>query len=130
MANRNLKRDRGALEKGLVDVYANVAIGSSGAPTLTAKQNYGIASVVRVSAGLYTITLQDKFARIVDFNANFLNSTGAHTIFQVVLKADSVSTSTPSFQIQCNNASGTATDPSSGATMILHVDLKNSGIGA
>lgn len=128
MANRNFKRDRGAFEKGLVDIYANVAIGAAGAPTMTAKQCLGIATVVRVSAGLYTVTLADRYQRTMDFNANFLNATGAHTVFQVVLKSDSVNTATPSLQIRCNDASGAAVDPSSGAVLIMHFHLKNSTV--
>lgn len=52
---------------------AQVAIGSSGAPTIASGNGYGIASITRMSAGKYRIRLQDNFAKLLGFQANMVS---------------------------------------------------------
>lgn len=121
MANRNWNRLQ-ALEKEVKHLHADVSIGSSGAPTIT--KALGIASIARDSAGVYTVTLDDKFMRLMDFRVTQLVASAEDLKFQLV--AESVS-SAKTVQFRCI-AVGTETDPSSGSRLLIKLELKNSSI--
>ena len=59
MANRTFQQFTLSLVPALVVLTGKVAIGASGAPTLTTGQLNGVASVTRTGTGAYTLTLQD-----------------------------------------------------------------------
>lgn len=63
MANRRLEQFHMAYEKACVRVFGQVAVGASGAPTLT--RGRGISSVTRTSEGLYRFVLSDQFNRLL-----------------------------------------------------------------
>lgn len=131
MASRNFRKDRGSLEIGLIDLFAQVAIGSTGAPTLTTAKSKGIASIARNSAGKYTITLSDIYQYIVTANALIKVASGApatSSSVQCILRADSVNSSTPTFAVEFVDNAGAAIELLSGTTVILHVILKNSTV--
>lgn len=139
MAARYFQQFQGVLEKGVVTLYANIPIGASGAVgTLTNSQNQGILSVVRNSAGNYTISFGnsaqgsiDKYVRLLDFSASVLlssisvvsdiqvfndNSSSGNIIIQVVAPTATA------------NTAGAATDPDNGAVILLAITLKNASI--
>lgn len=120
MANRNWNRFQ-ALEKECKSLYLEVAIGSSGAPTISS--GVGIASISRTSAGLYRIVLQDKYVSLKDFACIHLVSAAEDLNFQV--KAEAVSGASPYIDFFCLTA-GSATDPSDGAVLKIKIDVKNS----
>ena len=122
MASRNFNRFQ-ALEKEVKTLYAEVAIGSSGAPTLTS--GLGITSIVRNSAGVYIVTFDDKYVRFMAFSAHQLEATAEDLTFQVESEAVSAS---KTLQFQCK-AAAVETDPSSGSVLFLKFDLKNSTSG-
>lgn len=121
MANRNFNRFQ-ALEKEIKSLYAEVAIGASGAPTVT--KALGITSVVRNSAGLYTITLDDKYNRLMSVEVRVVAPTAED--LNVQMAAADV-TSAKTVQIRCV-AAGVATDPASGDSLLIRIDLKNSSV--
>lgn len=122
MANRNFNRFQ-ALEKEVKSLYADVAIGASGAPTLS--RGIGIASVTRSSAGVYVVTLQDKYNRLMSVDVKVLSASAQDLLVQ--LQAESVaSAKTITFRTQ--NAAATATDPTSGSRLLVQINVKNSSV--
>jgi hypothetical protein len=120
MANRYGYQFSQTLEKKVVNLYAKVTFGASGAPTLSAVNSKGIVSVTRNSAGIYTFVFGTKAGMLDVYNKllcvrHVLNSgSSAPASPALYVKADSVATSgTCSLQIVMNSA-GTATDPASG----------------
>lgn len=122
MANRSFNRKQ-ALEKEVKEIYLDVAIGASGAPTLT--RGVGVASIARNSAGLYTITLQDQYSRLMDVRIVQVAAVAEDLKFQ--LAAESVTTSAKTIQFR-SIAVATETDPSSGSRLLIQINLKNSSV--
>lgn len=121
MANRNYNRLQ-ALEKEIKDIHLDVAIGGTGAPTLT--RGKGVASIARVSAGLYRITLSDTYNRLMD--AHVVHLAAAVEDVTVQLKLETVATTklVEFFTL----TGGVATDPASGDRLLITLKLKNSSI--
>jgi hypothetical protein len=122
MANRNFNRYQ-ALEKEIKALYAEVAIGATGAPTIT--KALGITSVVRSGAGKYTITLDDTYTRFMSISIMQENATEQDLTFQL---DDQTVGTTKLVKFICK-AAATATDPSDGSNLFIKIDLKNSVSG-
>ena len=120
MANRSFNRKQ-SLEKEVKDLYLKVSFGSSGAPTMVGGSSYGFASIVRNSAGDYTITLQDKYSALKHVSGRFLSSSAQDLNIQ--LKSEDVVSAKTIGLMMLTGAS--ATDPASGQVLILNVELKN-----
>lgn len=121
MANRNFNRKQ-ALEREIKEVYCQIAIGSSGAPTLT--RGTGVASVTRDSAGVYILTLQDTYQRLMHASVTQLVASPQDLTFQ--LEAEAVATA-KTVQFRCNTGA-TETDPASGSILYVVLQLKNSSV--
>lgn len=121
MANRNYNR-RQALDKEVKDIYLQVSIGASGAPTLN--RPLGVSSIVRNSAGLYTITLQDKYMSLRAVQIVQQAALAEDLTFQVTAE-DVDGAKTIQFMA---HAAAVATDPSSGSTLYIALQLKNSSV--
>jgi hypothetical protein len=121
MANKTFNKVQ-AYEKEVKHLYADVAIGASGAPTLT--RGYGITSIARNSAGKYTVTLSDKYNRLMFADVVQLVGTAEDTNFQLV--SESVA-SAKTVVFHCLTG-GVATDPSSGSRLFIKLELKNSSV--
>lgn len=118
---------RYSLENAVVDLYLRVSIGASGAPTLVSGQNKGVLSIVRNSAGNYTITLTDSYRRLLNAEQKFIVATGVPAAPSMNIVSDNVATlATPTVVIQTVTGS-TPTDPANGEIMLLQLSLKNSG---
>lgn len=122
MANRNFNRSQN-LEKEVKGLFADVAIGASGAPTIN--KALGITSIARDAAGTYTIILDDKYTRLMSVSLSVVAAAAEDITLQVL--DDSVS-STKSIQI-ATLAAGTETDPSDGSKLLIKIELKNSSVG-
>jgi len=123
MANRNFNRFQ-ALEKEVKSLYAEVAIGASGAPTLT--KGLGIESISRTSTGLYVITLQDKYNRLMHANVSILSASAQDAVSQ--LQAETVASNrTITFRTQ-KGSDATVVDPTSGSVLHIKIDVKNSSV--
>jgi hypothetical protein len=98
-----------------------VAIGATGAPTLS--RGKGVASIVRNSAGNYTITLNDSYNALLNVIPQFVAASGpAAPLVSVVSESvDSAKT----IVIQCADIAEAATDPANGETLLLTLSLAN-----
>lgn len=121
MASRMWNR-RQALEKEVKDLYIKITFGASGAPTLASGASYGAASIVRNSAGDYTLTLSDRYNALKFADGKFLDD-GAQDI-RVQIKADRVATATKDLDF-FTLTGASATDPASGQALLLKLELKN-----
>lgn len=127
MANRNFNRYQ-ALTKEAKALFAKVAIGSSGAPTLSAADSLGITSVVRNSTGRYTITLDDKYNALLQVVESRQLASGAPSaVGGMVIRSETVA-STKTIVIEFVDASGVAVELASGSTLRLKIDVKNSSV--
>ena len=122
MASRNFNRAQ-CLEKEVKTLFAEVAIGATGAPTLTS--GLGVTSIARTAAGDYTVTLDDKYTRFMWGNVVLLES-GDEDI-QVQFAAQDVS-SAKTVSFICT-AGATPADPSDGSKLYIRLDLKNTTAG-
>lgn len=142
MANRNWRKDRGALEQGLIDLYCTVSFGATGAPTLDTTNSKGIKSITRDSAGDYTILLGDaiagdgymglKFAEAMWDTSGASGAVPNSPHMYVKAKSPSASGGGTVEVVFCasSGASGAlvATDPASGDAAIIHLLMKNSTV--
>lgn len=142
MADRFFQQFQYRLEKGVVTLHAHVAIGASGAPTLQAWNPAtaayttagtggfsGIKSIARTSAGLYTVTLQNSYQRLLGVEAIFALAGGLSVVADVGVNTTTTnvrSATAPTVGIACMTATATAGDPDSGCQMDLEITLTNS----
>lgn len=129
MANRLFNSQfRYGFERMPVSLFAKITFGAAGAPTLS--NALGIKSVVRNSAGDYTITLQDNYNRLLMVKHVFdetSNSGTAPASPGMFIKSNQVSAATPTLEVVFN-AAGTATDPASTEIVLLEIILNNSSV--
>lgn len=123
MANRNFNRYQ-ALEKEVKTLFAKVTIGASGAPTLVSAQSKGVASISRSSAGLYVVTLQDAYMKLLHAHVMVVTPSAEDIVCHV--SAEDVA-SAKTVTVRCTTAA-VATDPASGDSLLIRLDLKNSSI--
>lgn len=125
MANRQFTQFSYQMEKAVVNLFAQVAIGASGAPTMNAAKSKGVKSIARNGAGDYTLTLQDSYYALLGFDLSFVVATVPASP-NVSIKTDSVTSVPGSIRFICSTG-GVATDPASGEIMKICVRLSNSG---
>lgn len=123
--NRRLFQFRYSFEREVVEYFAVVTIGSTGAPTLTIGK--GISSITRNSAGQYTLRLQDASAKLLGVNVMFNSGTSAAAAPIVVVEGEDVADrSTPEIILQCRAIdNSTATDPADGEIMMIKIAVRN-----
>jgi len=123
MANRNFHRVQ-SLSREVKILHAKVAIGASGAPTLSVNDSVGVASITRDSAGVYEVTLDDAYSSFLHFNVIMLEATAEDVTFQV--ESETVAT-TKIIKFQCKTAE-VETDPSSGSVLHIRIEVKNTSV--
>lgn len=113
-----------------VSLMARVSIGSSGAPSIISGTGMGIASIVRNSAGNYTINLTNTFYNLLSLSviSNSGSSAPAAPLTNIAVSSVSVAAA-PLVTIQMRNLSGVATDPASGEILHLVMDMNRSSTG-
>lgn len=129
MANRDFFAAQYTLERDPVVLWAKIAIGSTGAPTITRAK--GIKSIERTATGDYTVTFgvpssqTDTYARILNFKGGATAVGDDIGVPFVALVSDSASTGTAT--LTCFAADGTTpADPTSGCSLFLEFVLQNS----
>lgn len=131
MANRRYNNQQFTMVPGAVSLFASISFGTSGAPTLNTAASKGIISVTRNSAGNYTVLFGTKVGMPDVYNSLLMVnkvaiSSGAAAAPEMRVSVNNVSSTTvPGITIVFSNA-GTATDPASGESVLLEIDLKNS----
>lgn len=113
-----------ALDKEIKTLFAKIAIGATGAPTLNTSASKGVASVARTAAGDYTITLSDKWDSLVWAAAQLVVS--ADEDLTIHVDSETVA-STKTVKLTCLAAT-TPTDPSNGSTLLVQLMLKNTSV--
>ncbi len=132
MANRFFNDRRYALEKSVVDIFAQVDVSTSASPVLTASKSKGVASVGYTATGKYTITLSDKYNRLLDAHAQILYSGGTAVNISAitVLSEDVAGAKTVVFQCWApattTQAATLLTTGLTGAVLDIHLTLSNS----
>jgi hypothetical protein len=114
-----------------VSLFGKVAIGAVGAPTIDAPLSKGISSIVRNSAGLYTITLADKYNKFVGSDFSVFLAAGAPatgSVVMPVIRAISVSAATPTVQVGFVDSAGAAVELASGVTLYFELKFDDSGV--
>jgi hypothetical protein len=130
MANRTFNQFQGSLEKGVVQLYAEIAFGASGAASLVVGTVNGgckgIASATKTGTGVYDVVLQDTYIRTLGL-ASTWKGTVASAGLVVQLTTDSVSNATtPKVTLTVYDEAGVATEPASGEALLLSLTLSNS----
>ena len=122
----------GSLCRVPVKLYIKIAIGATGAPTLSTTYNKGVASVSRTSAGLYVLTLDNAWLALLGFRASQVVPTGIGSLTGIDLVSESVATaSTKRITVKGRGATGAgdttpaAKDPASGPTLMLEITLQD-----
>ncbi len=115
---------RQAIEKEVKDLYLKVSFGASGAPTIVTQSGYGFASISRTSAGLYLVTLDAKYQSLKFVEGIFSWSTAQDIRLQLKEEAVRASNTFSFFTL----TGAVATDPSSGNSLLLKVEVKNTSV--
>lgn len=122
MANRYFHKMQANVREAK-DIFAEAAIGASGAPTLTANSSPFVTTWVRNGAGDYTITLSDAYNAIISFSADLIDTTARDFTYQVHTRT----AGTASIRFLCITTA-TATDPPNGGTLMVRITCKNSSL--
>lgn len=154
MANRNFQTDGASILKGVVRLYCTFTYTASGtlatlkkwnygaaggatprtysnAPTTTGINNYqkgeaGILSVARTGTGLFTVTLQDKYQRVLACGFTTVSTSGVATDVVMALDATTdVTAATPVIKLVFSSSSTTAAAPADGDQFLCWFDLQN-----
>lgn len=128
MADRMLNQFAATFEKAVVTIFGDVTIGGTGAPTLVAAKSKGIKSIVRNSAGDYTVTFQDKYNKFLGLAVSSIKAT-APAAPLMSIKAVSVNAAggaTVEFVLYTAAAGTAATDPASGEELLIEASFGNS----
>lgn len=135
MANRLMRQFPLTMENQVKTIFAKVAIGATGAPTLSASNSKGIVSVTRNSAGLYTFVFGtaagnlDTYVKLLGVSVIFQNASAIAAAPNTYVRGLSISTAgTASVQIGCLNGSLAATDPANGETMYVQFTFGDSSV--
>jgi len=126
MANRWFNQFSFSLVKAKVFLFGKVAIGASGAPTISTANSKGITSITRNSAGKYTLVLQDQYAAFLNVHASVLLASGLPAVLGYAVVSEAVASTAKTIVIQFLDAAGAAADPDSGAVLYFTIILNNS----
>lgn len=130
MANRRFLPPLGHLEVDCVELFGTITIGATGA--VSSSTGKGISTVVRDSAGKYTITLSDRYNALLYASGIILDDTDSDPVtvgVQPRLYSQAVNNATPTVVFQFyNHTNGAAADPASGAVVYLNFKLRNSSV--
>jgi hypothetical protein len=85
----------------------------------------GVASIARNSAGLYTLTLQDKYMSLSQASIS-IQSAAAQDLHAQLQSEDVAGAKTVVFRTQ--DSAAAVADPASGSVIRLCLDLKNSSV--
>lgn len=97
-------------------LHLRIPIGASGATGTVV--GFGVTAVAKNTTGVYDITLDRGYAKIVSFDGSIIAASGA--LNHPVLKADYTAGSL-TLQFQTCVQAGTATEPASGDIILLDI---------
>ena len=132
MANRRFNQFSGALEKGVVKLFATITTTTSGTIGSTNAVGLTVAKVA-AEAGRYRITLQDQYTRLLSVNAivsgaadaAYTTAKGLNTLVRNV----DVAAATPILDIQfARTDTGADAEVEDSAVIYVEITLKNSSV--
>lgn len=127
MANRMFNQFQGSLEKGVVQLFAEVSFDASGVATLV--RGKGFSSVFQPGAiGSFRLLLQDSYNRMLFASASVQGPAGVPTVpFVFVTSSTNVTADPPSASVNflSTNFAGALTNVTS-TTVFITVFLSNS----
>ena len=130
MANRNFRKTLNSFNTELTFIEGNAVIGGTGA--VGTVKGSGVKSIVRNSAGNYTLKLEDKYARYLGGHTGFIHTAaGGSGIASVEVADYSVNTHVEDGSgviIQCFDYAGAKADPASGSVLGFVMYLRNSSL--
>lgn len=121
--NNRMFQFRYSLERDLVEVFMKVSIGALGAPTI--QRALGIKSMVRNSAGNYTITLTSSANLFMDMSSKSIVASGIPAAPVSAVVSEQVSNSASPQVIVQFSSGGVATDPASGEVLLIRLTVRN-----
>lgn len=117
---------RYSYERDIYDVLLKVNIGASGAPTIASGNAKGVTSISRTSAGLYVITLDNTYNRLLDCSSQSISGSSAQAAPLMTIVSETVATTKlVTLQYRAIDNS-TATDPASGEVLLIKISVRNS----
>lgn len=122
MANRLMQQFMYSFTKGLTSIHGSIAIASDA--SVTSFSAPGVASVVRTSAGLYTITLSDNYNALVSIGAQVQAAVAVDLVAQLK-SADVVSAKTVAINLLTG---AVATDPAAAIVLYFQILVRNSSV--
>ena len=133
MANRLYQQFQYTAERSPVELFATIAIGSSGA--VSAVKGYGVESVVKeATAGQYSIGLEDKFTRClkvaVQVVHDSISAVQAVQVLEIPANLQGAVVAGTGFKIQCIDKDGLAVNPESAAQLFVQLHVVNSSVDA
>ena len=122
MANRLFNQFSFGLEKMRVSLFGEIQTSGSGVPSLVASDSKGMESIVKlVGTGLYRVTLQDSYVRLLLVqHINF----GASTAAMVEIAAQNMTNKT--IDLLFRDAAGAPVDLGNGEQHLISIVLRNS----
>jgi hypothetical protein len=125
MANRWLNQFTKTLEKEVCHLYLRVTFGASGAPTISAANSKGIASIARSAQGVFLVTFQDSWYKLLGVNGVFVAGSAGPAAPTISVSATGVTTIPGTITLLTQNG-GVDTDPASGEVLYAEFVLGNS----
>jgi hypothetical protein len=126
MANRIFTQFHLSLVKQPVMLWGKAAIGAVGAPTLDASKSKGIASIVRNSAGNYSITLSDPYVTFLGFSSTQVLAAGVPPSPFCVVRSYDLSTKV--VVVEFVDYAGAAVELTSGTALHFKFELDRSSV--
>lgn len=123
MASHAWKSSPKTLEVAPIDLAGTITIGASGAVSSFSMR--GVSSVVRNSAGNYTVTLDQPYNALLAFHMGVQSASPQSIGGQLASYNLASGTQTLTVNTQ---AAGVATDPTSGTVLYLLLRLSNSSV--
>jgi len=127
--NRLYTQFRLSLEKRMIDIYALFAVGATGAPTLDSANSKGVASIARVSAGLYDITFQDNYVALMAASDMITLASGdPSSVGGMIVRSVTLGSSGAAVRVLFVDSAGAAVELDNGASVALHFEWKGSTV--
>jgi hypothetical protein len=120
MANREFHQVQ-SYDRGVRILYGRVAFGAA---SIASQDCLGF-SVARDSAGIYTVTLADKYNNLLFADAVFEAATTGVDAF---IHVSDVALSSRTFKVRYITAAAGGSDPASGSAMMLAIHLRNTSV--
>ena len=112
-----------AVEQGVTSIYAKLVVGATGA--VTSYSGYGISLVARNATGNYTITLDRKYKKLLNFNDTLIQATPQG--LRCTIEGNNVA-SAGTIVLEYNTDAGTATELSNGTIVLFCITVADTGM--